>query len=152
MTKIKVPGHIQSLQPYVAGKPIEELAREKHLSRIVKLASNENPLGSSPKALEAVVRELNRSHRYVEPSTHELVHALAAHLGKHPGQIICGAGTDALLSYMIKTFVDEQDEVLTSAATFIGIFVNTNKHRRKPEAGSARSLPARSGCDRGGDQ
>jgi histidinol-phosphate aminotransferase len=48
---IKIPKHIQELQPYVAGKPIEELAREKDLKRIVKLASNENPLGPSPKAV-----------------------------------------------------------------------------------------------------
>lgn len=127
---IRIPKHIQSLQPYVAGKPIEELARERHLSRIVKLASNENPLGPSPKAIAAASRALSQSHRYVDPGSYDLVRALAARYRKRPEQIVCTAGVDALLGYIVKAFTDEGDEVLTSAGTFIGIYVNTNKHRR----------------------
>ncbi len=51
---IKIPEHIQKLKPYKAGKPIDELVREKGITKIVKLASNENPLGPSPKAMEVI--------------------------------------------------------------------------------------------------
>ena len=51
---ISVPEHIKNLKPYKAGKPIEELMREKNIQKVVKLASNENPLGPSPKAVEAI--------------------------------------------------------------------------------------------------
>ena len=64
---IYIPDYIKSLKTYKAGKPIEELAREKNLSRIIKLASNENPLGPSPKAMEAVHSAVGRLHRYVDP-------------------------------------------------------------------------------------
>jgi histidinol-phosphate aminotransferase len=127
---IRIPHHIQILQPYIAGKPIEELAREKNLTHIVKLASNENPHGSSPKALAAVSRVLAESFRYVDPGAYELVHKIATKYGLAPDRIICGSGVDALLGYMVKAFTEEGDEVLTSAGTFIGIYVNTAKHAR----------------------
>jgi histidinol-phosphate aminotransferase len=127
---IPIPRHIQTLQPYIAGKPIEELAREKNLSKIVKLASNENPHGPSPKAMEAVRKALTESFRYVDPGSYDLVRKIAEKYSLTPDRIICGSGVDALLSYMIKAFTDEKDEVLTSAGTFIGIYVNTNKHHR----------------------
>jgi histidinol-phosphate aminotransferase len=127
---IPIPPHIQKLQPYIAGKPIEELAREKHLTKIVKLASNENPLGVSPKAIEAVRRVLTEASRYVDPGSYRLVHALANHYGKKAEQIICGSGVDALLGYIVMAFTNEGDEVLTSEGTFIGIRVNACKHNR----------------------
>ena len=64
---IKIPKHIKNLSFYKAGKPIEELAREKGLEKIVKLASNENPLGPSPKAIEAIINHINSLHRYTSP-------------------------------------------------------------------------------------
>jgi histidinol-phosphate aminotransferase len=127
---IPIPRHIQSLQPYIAGKPIEELAREKNLSKIVKLASNENPHGPSPMAMEAVRKGLTETFRYVDPGSYDLVRKIAEKYGLSPDRIICGSGVDALLSYIIKAFTEEGDEVLTSAGTFIGIYVNTNKHHR----------------------
>jgi histidinol-phosphate aminotransferase len=128
---IEIPRFIQNLQPYVAGKPIEELAREKHLSRIVKLASNENPFGPSPKAIEAMQRSMADLHRYVDPGAYSLVHKIADHFGVKASQVITGSGVDALLSYTVKAFTKDGDEVLTSAGTFIGIYVNVNKHNRK---------------------
>lgn len=143
---IRIPRHIETLQPYIAGKPIEELAREKRLPRIVKLASNENPLGPSPRAIEAARAALAESYRYVDPGSYRLVHALATKFGKSPVQIICGAGIDALLSYMITAFADVGDEVLTSQGTFIGIYVNTRKQHRQliqvPLKDDAYDLPA----------
>jgi histidinol-phosphate aminotransferase len=128
---IKIPKHIQELQPYVAGKPIEELAREKDLKRIVKLASNENPLGPSPKAVEVIRKHLYELHRYTNPSAYKLVNAIASKFNKKPEQIVTGSGSDSLLQYMITAFSDRDDEILTSGSTFIGWYVNANKYGRK---------------------
>lgn len=127
---VRIPRHIQLLTPYAAGKPIEELARERNLSRIVKLASNENPLGPSPLALKAVTAALQDGHRYVDPRSHDLLTAASAHFRLSREQIMAGAGTDALISYVVKAFTEEGDEVVTSDGTFIGIYVNVRKHNR----------------------
>lgn len=128
---IKIPEFVKQLKPYKPGKPIEELAREKNLTRIVKLASNENPLGPSPKALEAIKEALPRLHRYSDPSSYDLVQAIAKKFKVKPNHIICGHGTDTLLAYIVNAFTTEDDEILTSAGTFIGIYVTTNKLGRK---------------------
>jgi histidinol-phosphate aminotransferase len=70
-------------------------------------------------------------HRYVDPRSTELVAAIAERFGRKPSQIVCAHGTDALLGYIINAFTSEQDEVLTSEGTFIGIYVNTSKLARK---------------------
>jgi len=128
---VDIPEHIKNLKAYVPGKPIDELAREKNLERVVKLASNENPLGPSPKAIEALANALRASHRYVDPSSHNLVRAIAKKYDKKPEQIICGHGIDAILAYIINAFTNESDEILTSEGTFIGIYVNAMKFGRK---------------------
>ena len=128
---IKIPEHIQRLKPYKAGKPIEELAREKGIKKIVKLASNENPLGPSPKAVEEIKKHLNEIHRYTNPSAYKLVNAIAQKYNKRPGQIVTGSGSDSLLQYLITAFSDDDDELLTSEGTFIGWYVNVNKYGRK---------------------
>ncbi len=128
---IKIPEHIQKLRPYKAGKPIEELAREKGIKHIVKLASNENPLGPSPKAVEEIKKHITELHRYTNPSAYKLVNAIAEKYNKRPGQIVTGSGSDSLLQYLITAFSDNDDELLTSAGTFIGWYVNANKYGRK---------------------
>jgi histidinol-phosphate aminotransferase len=128
---IKIPKRLQSLKPYNPGKSMNELAKEKRLQKIVKLASNENPLGPSPKAMEAMIKYSSNSHRYVDPASGELVEALAAKYNKKPGQIICGHGVDSLLGYILSAFTEESDEVLTSEGSFIGIYVNVQKIGRK---------------------
>ncbi len=128
---IKIPEHVQKLQPYKAGKPIEELAREKGIKNIVKLASNENPLGPSPKAVEEIKKHLNELHRYTNPSAYQLVNAIAARYNKKPAQIVTASGSDALLQYLITAFSDENDELISSQGTFIGWYVNANKYGRK---------------------
>ena len=128
---IKIPEWIARLKPYIPGKPIEELAREKELSKIVKLASNENPLGPSPLAIKAVIEHLPEANRYVDSSARNLVIKIASKFGKRPEQIICGHGVDALLGYILATFTMENEEILTSEGTFIGIYVNANKLGRR---------------------
>ena len=127
---VDVPEYIRALKAYVAGKPIDELAREKNLKRIVKLASNENPLGPSPKALDALRTVLSESHRYVDPSSPLLVQAIAKKYGKNRDEIVCGHGTDSILAYIVNAFTDHNDQVLTSEGTFIGIYVNVLKFGR----------------------
>lgn len=128
---IKIPHHIENLWPYKAGKSISELAREKGLKRIVKLASNENPNGPSPRAIAVIQQALPQSHLYVDPGAYELTQAIAKEFGKRPSQIVCGHGTDAIIEYILVAFSDAGDEVLTSQGTFIGIYVNTNKLGRR---------------------
>ena len=128
---ISVPEHIKNLKPYKAGKPIEELMREKNIQKVVKLASNENPLGPSPKAVEAIKKHLTELHRYPNPSGYRLVNAIAEKYDKKPEQIICSNGSDSLIQYVITAFSIEGDELLSSEGTFIGWYVNVNKMGRK---------------------
>ncbi len=125
---IKIPKHVQNLQPYKAGKPIDELAREKGLKKIVKLASNENPLGPSPKALEVIKKSSSELHRYTNPSAYKLVNEIAKRYSKKASQIVTGSGSDSLLQYIISAFSEKDDELLTSQGTFIGWYVNVYKY------------------------
>jgi histidinol-phosphate aminotransferase len=128
---IKIPEHIQKLRPYKAGKPIEELAQEKGITKIVKLASNENPLGPSPKAVEEIKKHIPELHRYTNPSAFRLVNAIAARYNKRPGQIVTGSGSDSLIQFLITAFSDDEDELISSVGTFIGWYVNADKYGRK---------------------
>jgi histidinol-phosphate aminotransferase len=128
---IKIPGHVVNLKPYKAGKPIEELQREKGLKKIVKLASNENPLGPSPLAADAVLSHLSELHRYTDPSAYKLVHKIAEKYNKKTEQVVTGSGSDSLLQYIVTAFSDNDDEILTSEGTFIGWYVNTDKYGRR---------------------
>jgi histidinol-phosphate aminotransferase len=128
---IKIPPFVESLIPYKAGKPISELAREKGLTRIVKLASAENPLGPSPKAVKAIEAALQGLNRYSDPASYDLVQAIAKKYNVQPNHIICGHGTDSLLAYVVSAFTSESDEILTSEGTFIGIYVSISKLGRK---------------------
>lgn len=125
---IKLPKHIEELTPYKAGKPIEELAREKGLTKIVKLASNENPLGPSPRAIEAIRNTLGELHRYTDPKCYELTKKLSEYYEVPQERIIAASGSDAILQYIISTVCHGDDEVITSEGTFIGWYVNADKY------------------------
>jgi len=143
---VRIPEHVRKLVPYQSGKPIAELAREKGFERIVKLASNENPLGCSPLALKAVTESLGEAYRYVDPGAYDLTSALSKYHNRPRKEIICGAGTDSLLAYIICAFSEEGDEILTAETTFIGLFVNAHKYNRRiittPMQNYAIDLPA----------
>jgi len=113
------------------GQPLEALAKSKGATKIVMLASNENPLGPSPKAIEAIRKFAVEGHRYVDPTSDELVQVIAKKYGKKSGQIICGGGTDLLLAYVINTFAEDGDEILTSNGSFVGFYANVKKFGRK---------------------
>ncbi|HSC83098.1 MAG TPA: histidinol-phosphate transaminase [Pseudomonas sp.] len=101
-----VPG-VQKLSPYVPGKPVDELARELNLdpAGIVKLASNENPLGPSPKALEAIRAELAELTRYPDGNGFELKTRLAARCGVSVAQVTLGNGSNDILDLVARAWL-----------------------------------------------
>lgn len=115
--KLAVKG-IAGLRPYTPGKPVEALERELGISDIIKLASNENPSGASPKALAALKTTEPEIYRYPDGNGYELKRSLAAHLNLEPGQITLGNGSNEILELLARTFVTPDDEVLFSQHAF----------------------------------
>jgi len=107
------------LHPYVPGKPVEQLLREKGITEAVKLASNENPYGPPPKALAAMRQAACEVHRYPDGDSTQLKQALADRHGVVPGQILLGNGSNEVLEIMIRTFAGAGDEVVYSERAFI---------------------------------
>ncbi|MEN8190466.1 MAG: histidinol-phosphate transaminase [Thermodesulfobacteriota bacterium] len=116
---VRVADHIASIVPYPPGKPMEELERELGISNSIKLASNENPWGSSPKALAALGEALQNLNRYPDGSCHYLTEALAEKTGMNPDEIIIGNGSDEIIEMLAKAFVQPGDEVITSHPSFL---------------------------------
>lgn len=106
----RVKPWIAALEPYKPGKPIEELERELGQSGVIKLASNENPLGPSPRAIEAVRRALADVHRYPDGASFALRSKLAAKLGVAQSQLVFGCGADEILELVAKAFLGPGDE------------------------------------------
>jgi histidinol-phosphate aminotransferase len=116
---IKVADNIEKLIPYPPGKPIEELEREYGISGSIKLASNENALGPSPRALAAIIAALPKLHRYPDGSCHYLAERLATKLGVSPEEIVFGNGSNEIINLLIATFLQPGEEVITSQPTFL---------------------------------
>ncbi len=116
-----VPPYIESLKPYEAGRSIEDVEREFGL-RAVKLASNENPLGPSPMAIKAIRRSLHDLNRY-PPGGLRLRAVLADEYGVKIENVIAGSGSEGIMSNIIRTFLLDDDEVLTTEAAFLGFQV-----------------------------
>lgn len=110
---------IQSLTPYVPGKPIEELQRELGLQRVIKLASNENPLGPSPNALKALNEATQSLHRYPDGGGYRLRQALAERWKVSIEHLILGNGSDELLGLLARAFLAPGDEAIMADPTFI---------------------------------
>jgi histidinol-phosphate aminotransferase len=117
-----VPPYIETLEPYRAGKPISELRRELGITRVIKLASNENPLGPSPRAVEALQKTFPELHLYPNGGL-DLREALAARFHLKVGNVIAGSGSEGIMATIIRTFLADDDEVLTSEGTFVGFYV-----------------------------
>lgn len=114
-----VQPHLAQLTPYQAGKPLEELTRELGLTDAIKLASNENPLGPSPKALEAIRAHLVSLHRYPDSHAYYLKEDLSRHLGIQPSQLILGNGSDEVLDLLVRALVPAGGEVISTTHTFL---------------------------------
>lgn len=115
---LKIPAHILDIPAYVPGKPVEELERERGISGSIKLASNENPLGPSPKALEVIRRALTGIHRYPDSGGYELTRKLAVRLNLEPEQIVLGNGSDDLIGMLATAFLRPGDEVVMPKPSF----------------------------------
>ncbi len=125
-----VPPHIASLTPYVPGKPIEEVEREFGVTNVAKLASNENALGPSPRALAAVREAAAKMNVYPDGSAFYLRNALAAKLGVEAREVFVGNGSNELIELLVRTFVLDGEEVLTSAQSFIAYKLAAQAHGR----------------------
>ena len=117
--KIKIPENIAAITPYPPGKPLDELEREYGITNSIKLASNENPWGPSPKTIRALRAELLNLHRYPDGSCYYLVQAIAEKLGVAPAEIVMGNGSNEVIEFLVKAFVQEGDEVITSHPSFL---------------------------------
>ncbi|HLU65684.1 MAG TPA: histidinol-phosphate transaminase [Kofleriaceae bacterium] len=127
--RFAVADHIAALQPYQPGKPVEELERELGITRAVKVASNENPLGPSPRAVEAARRALAQAHLYPDGSAYALRRALAARLEVAPDEIAVGAGSNELIHLLVRTFCRPgEDEVVTHRHAFISYAIAARTH------------------------
>jgi histidinol-phosphate aminotransferase len=107
-----VKRHIAALTPYEPGKPIEELERELGIENAIKLASNESPIGPSPRAVAAIRDALAGLHRYPDGASFELRRKLAGRLEVEPEQLVFGAGADELLELLAKAFLGPGDEAV----------------------------------------
>lgn len=116
---ITVHPDIESLVPYVPGKPIEELQRELGLSRIVKLASNENPIGPSPKALAVLSEVAATLNRYPDGGAYRLRGALAERWKVSPDHVILGNGSDEIIGLLARAFLSPGDEAVMASNTFV---------------------------------
>jgi histidinol-phosphate aminotransferase len=117
-----VPSAIANLQPYETARSVEDIRRIYGLGRVVKLASNENPLGASPLALEAIAGSLKTLNLYPTGGL-RLREMLARKFDVRIENVIAGSGSEGIMSNIFRTFLEDTDEVLTADATFIGFRV-----------------------------
>lgn len=117
-----VPPYIESLEPYKPGKPIAELQRELGITDVIKLASNENPLGPSPNGLKVMHTATAGLHLYPNGGL-DLREELARQYNLRIDNVIAGSGSEGIMSNIIRAFPCDDDEVLTSEGTFVGFYV-----------------------------
>lgn len=111
---------LENIKTYEAGKPIELVVREFGISPedVVKLASNENPIGTNPVVKQAIIENAGKAHLYPDDSMFELKAALASKYAVNDDNIIIGAGSDQVLEFVSRAVLDENSSVLMSAVTF----------------------------------
>ncbi|MBW5446625.1 histidinol-phosphate transaminase [Cohnella sp. CFH 77786] len=110
--------NVVHLPVYQPGKPVEDVKRELGLAEVIKLASNENPFGASPKAKEAIAREVQNISIYPDGAAVELTAAVARRYGVNPDQIIFGAGSDEIILMIARAYLRPGDETVMAASTF----------------------------------
>jgi histidinol-phosphate aminotransferase len=117
MNRAVVPPYIAAMEPYVTGLSIEEVRRRFGLERVIKLASNENPLGPSPLGAVAANAAISGSHRYPDGGL-ALREKLAGRFNVRLENVIAGAGSEGIMADIVRTFLADEDEVLASDGTF----------------------------------
>ncbi len=117
--KPRVPDHIAAIVPYPPGKPLEELEREYGIKGSIKLASNENPLGPSPKAVAAMSSAMARLHRYPDGSGYYLRQKISEKFGLPFDGIILGNGSNEIIEFAVRALVQPGDEVILPDPSFL---------------------------------
>lgn len=117
--KFKISSQVETIKPYEAGKPLKELERELNITKAVKLASNENPIGFSPKVNEAVMTHLSSMNRYPESSGYELNHALSEKFNVTPDTIVLGNGSDDIIALLAHAYLNPGDEAVMPLPSFL---------------------------------
>lgn len=128
---VKAPDYIYKINPYVPGKPIEEVEREKGIKNIIKLASNENPLGPSPEALKAIRLCLEDLNRYPDGSGFYLKQELTKFFGSgdtkthslKPENFILGNGSNELIDIAVRAFCDKNENIVAPFPSFVAYYL-----------------------------
>ncbi|MFD0670402.1 histidinol-phosphate transaminase [Cohnella sp. GCM10027633] len=137
---MQVKPNIANLPVYMPGKPVDDVKRELGLTEIIKLASNENPFGCSPKAKEAIEGELNQLSIYPDGAAVKLTNALAKHHGVNADQIILGAGSDEVILMLARAYLSPGDETIMADLTF-----SQYKHNAQVENATIVEVPMKNG-------
>lgn len=130
--KYRIRDEVKRLGKYVAGKPIDEVKREFGIDKVVKLASNENPLGTSNKVKRLMAELVNEMNIYPDSSSYEFKQTLSNKLGINKDMIFCGAGSDSLINVICEVFLDKDDESVMAEITFPRYESNTILMGAKP--------------------
>lgn len=136
---MKVSAEILNLVPYKPGKPISETQREYGLTEVHKLASNENPLGPSPKAIAAIQNHLQQQHRYPDAACFDLIQKISKKWNVPASQIGIGNGSNEIIDLLIRIFCEPGDSILTSKAAFVAYHVCAQAARVKVRATALRA-------------
>lgn len=126
-----IPEYIKKLKPYVAGRTIDEIKKEFGLEKVYKLASNENPLGPSANALVAIEKCLTELHRYQDVGAIELRTEIAKIYSVKVSNVLVGNGSEGIMANVLRCFLADDDELLSSEGTFIGFQVMANGSGKK---------------------
>jgi histidinol-phosphate aminotransferase len=119
----KIPDFISNLKPYVPGKSIEEIQKEFGLKEIYKIASNENPLGPSPRAVESMMKLVQEINRYPDGGAVDLREKIAKKFNVPSKNVVVGSGSESIIANLLRCLICDGDEIITSEATFIGFQV-----------------------------
>ncbi len=137
MSKLKVSPGILDIAPYIPGRSTADGGK-----RLIKLSSNETPLGTSPLAIEAYKRLAGELHRYPDGASYELRDALAAHHGLDAERIVCGNGSDELIDLLATAYAGPGDEVLFTEHAFAIYKIATQANGATPVAAPEAGLTA----------
>ncbi|WLR43730.1 histidinol-phosphate transaminase [Bacillus carboniphilus] len=137
---MEIKQQLKSLTPYKPGKPIEEVKRELHLDKVVKLASNENPYGCSPKVREAIMDEVNLLAIYPDGYSADLRRSLANYLHIEEGKLIFGNGSDEVVQILCRSLLQEGFNTVMATPTF-----PQYKHNSVIEGAEIREVPLKDG-------
>jgi histidinol-phosphate aminotransferase len=117
--KLTFPEYIKAIDPYVPGKPLEEVEREYGIRDSIKLASNENPLGPSPKAIQAILKAMFHLHRYPDGAGHLLSRKIADLHNVERSNVVIGNGSDDIIALLVRALIQPGDQVIVPRPSFL---------------------------------